>query len=253
MAFDWAKRMRFMIIASVVAVVLLIVGATVFAFMYKVPSCTDRTQNQGEAGIDCGGPCTYLCSAQVQKPSVLIERALTLANGRTDVIAKIQNLNKSAQAKAVPYVVELYASDATLLGRVPGFLDLPAGSTVPLFVRSAAGGSVVARAFVNIDANAILWQTVEPKTIPLKVAESLIIEGNTPKVTATLRNEGFDALYNVRAVAIVYDGQGTAIAASETLIQTIRAQTGVPITFTWNEAFAATAARVEIIPTIPLP
>ncbi len=253
MAFDWAKRMRLMIIAGITLVLLLVVGATVFAFVYKVPSCTDRTQNQGEAGVDCGGPCAYLCTAQVKEPSVQFERSLTLANGRTDVVAKIQNLNKGAQAKAAPYVLELYAADATLLARIPGFIDLPAGEMVPLFVRSAAAGSVVARAFVDFDPEKIMWQQTEQVRAPLRISGSSLIEGNAPKVSAFLHNDGYDALYDVRATVIVYDGQGTAIAASETLVPSLRAQSNVPITFTWNEPFQTIPTRFEILPTLPLP
>lgn len=252
MALDWAKRMRLMIIAGVVAVLLLIIGATVFAFVYKVPSCTDRKQNQREEGVDCGGPCTYLCTAQVKKPNLELVRTFTLVNGRTDVVAKIQNLNKGAEAKAAPYVLELYAADATLLGRLAGFVDLPAGRTVPLFVRSAAGGSVVARAFVNFDPEKIAWKAAESAALPLRVSASALIEGNEPKITATLTNESYDTVFDVRAVVVVYDGE-TAIAASETLVPSIRAQSGVPITFTWNEPFSRPATRFEILPTIPLP
>jgi hypothetical protein len=253
MALDWAKRMRLMIIAGIVAVLLLIVGATVFAFVYKVPSCTDRTQNQGEAGVDCGGPCTYLCTAQVKEPNVQFARALTLANGRTDVVAKIQNLNKGAEAKAAPYVLELYAADATLLARVPGFIDVPAGEMVPLFVRSAAGGSNVARAFVDFDPEKIMWQKAEQVDVPLRISGSNLIEGPSPKVSGFLHNDGYDALYDVKAIAIVYDGEGTAIAASETLVPSIRAQSSVPVTFTWNEPFQTSPARFEILPSLPLP
>ena len=253
MALDWAKRMRLIIIATIVVTVLVVVGATVFAFMYKAPSCGDRTQNQEEAGVDCGGPCAYLCTAQVDEPNVLFVRALTLANGRTDVVGYVVNPNKDAEAKAAPYVLELYAADATLLARVPGFIDLPAGKTVPLFVRSAAGGSVVARAFINFSTDSIPWQSAVVSSVPLTVSGSTLIEGDAPKITATLMNAGYDALYEVRAVAVVYDDQGTAIAASETLVPSVRAQSGVPITFTWNEPFPRRPARFEVLPTVPLP
>lgn len=253
MAFDWAQRMRTIVVLLVVAVLVIVIGATIFAFTYKVPSCSDRVQNQDESGVDCGGSCQYLCTAEVRKPTLNLERVISLANGRTDVIAKVQNVNKSAQAKAAPYVLELYATDATLIGKVPGFIDLPAGREVPLFVRSAAGGSTVARVFVNFEPEKILWEPAQAIQLPLKVENTSLVDGDASKLSATLVNEGYEAIHTVRVVAIIYDGQGTAIAASETLVPSVRAQSTIPITFTWNEPFSTRPVRYEILPTVPLP
>ena len=39
----------------------------VYAFVVRQPNCTDGRQNQGESGIDCGGPCTS-CELRQLKP-----------------------------------------------------------------------------------------------------------------------------------------------------------------------------------------
>lgn len=242
-----------MLVGSVTLVLLVIIGIAVFAFVYKVPSCTDNTQNQGEQGVDCGGPCTYLCTAQLDAPTVLFARGLALPGSRTDVIAYIQNPNKRAEAKGVPYVIELHAADATLIARSLGFIDLPAGETVPLFVRAAVQGSSVARAFVRVDTEKIAWTSVKAEYRVPRAIETTMMEGVNPRVSAKLANETYSPMYNVRAVVVVYDSQGTAIAASETLVPAIAAQSSVPVTFTWNESFIYAPARFEIISTVPLP
>ena len=252
MALDWAKKMRLLIIGGGVLVLLVVIGSTVLAFVYKVPSCTDKVQNQKEAGVDCGGPCTYLCTAQVGAPNVLFARALELPGGRTDVVAYIQNPNKLAEAKNVPYTLELYAADATLLGRVPGFMDLPAGKMTPLFIRAAAQGSNVTRAFISFAPEKISWKSVESEYPVPRALESVLTEGENPRVSAKLSNETYDPMYDIRSVVVVFDSEGTAIAASETLVPSIRAQSVVPITFTWNEPFLRAPARIEVIPVVPL-
>ena len=35
-------------------------------------TCTDKIQNQGEEGIDCGGPCPYACEKPKSKSSLWI-------------------------------------------------------------------------------------------------------------------------------------------------------------------------------------
>lgn len=252
MVLDWAKRMRLLIIAIVVTLVLLIVGVTVFAFVYKVPSCTDRTQNQGEAGIDCGAPCAYLCTANMNAPVEVFTRTLTLPNGRTDVVSYVQNPNKNAEAKAVPYSIELYAADAMRVAKVTGTVDLPAGAVVPIYVRAAAQGSSVARAFITFSPDAILWRLVQKTQKPPRVTEIALSQSAFPRVTAQLTNDTFDTLYAVQAVAVVFDRTGTVLAASETLLPSVAAQATAPLIFTWNEPFARPAAQVEITPVLPL-
>ena len=252
MALDWAKKMRLMLIGGIALVAIVVIGATVFAFVYKVPSCTDKTQNQKESGVDCGGPCTYLCTAQVNAPNVLFARALELPGGRTDVVAYIQNPNKQAQTKGAPYTIELYAADATLVARVSGFVDLPAGTVTPIYIRAAAQGSNVARAFINFAPEKISWKSVTGERAVPRVTDSALTEGDSPRVSAKLANETYDPMYDIRSVAVVYDSEGTAIAASETLVPAIRAQSAVPITFTWNEPFQSVPARFEVTPVVPL-
>ena len=56
------------IIAFVYLIILAVIG-TGFYFLFlkpTLPSCSDKIQNQGEAGVDCGGPCS-LCPWQLQK------------------------------------------------------------------------------------------------------------------------------------------------------------------------------------------
>ena len=54
--------------------------------------------------------------------------------------------------------------------------------------------------------------------------------------------------YNTTLVATIFDEAGNAIAASQTFVPTLSSQGTAPLTFTWNQAFAAPVARVEILP-----
>ena len=237
---------------TIASVFLLLFAGIAIAVFYKVPTCNDQKLNQDEEGIDCGGSCLRICTVQVATPVVLFARPLSIL-GRTDVIAYIQNPNKNAEAKNAPYSIELYGADAALITRVSGTVDIPAGKTVPLFVRAVTKGSLAARAFVTLPTDTIVWnKTVGVYPSP-EVKDASLSEGSAPRITATLQNTTFDPFFEVRAIGVAFDAEGNVIAASETLVPVLKAQSSFPITFTWNEPFASPAARFEVVPVVRLP
>jgi len=246
--------MRIMVIGVGVLLIVGAISAIVFVFMYKAPSCIDGVQNRDEAGIDCGGSsCSYLCTAQVNSPTVLLVRAFTLGNGRTDALAYVLNPNKEAEARNAPYTLELFGSDGVRITKTEGALDLPAGRTAVLFIPSLTSGAQVSKAFITFDTSRIQWQKTKGEYDVLNTEQTEVTEGITPRITSVLRNDTFSAKYQVRVVATVFDTAGTAIAASQTLVPTLGARSTVPLTFTWNEPFPDTVDHVEVVPILPLP
>lgn len=253
---SWAARRRL--------IILLIIGAVGVAFFtvlsvttfYRAPSCSDGTQNQDEAGIDCGGFCAYLCIADQQPPTVLFTKALSNSEGRTDIIASIENKNATAGAKDVPYRIALYDGNQTLIQEVTGTLDLPPGSSVPVFVPNITSGKQkVVGAFLTIEASALRWFALarDPRIVPLV---SNTKQGGTldaPRVEATLSNSSVSPLRNVRVVIFIRDEQRDIIAASQTVVPSILGQGQATATFTWNSGFSSTPASLEVVPIISLP
>jgi len=243
-------------------VILLIIGIIIAAFLaiiliatlYKTPSCTDGIQNQNEPGIDCGGPCAYLCTAQLQQPVVLFTKVLKNADGRVDVIALVENKNTNAAAKNVPYNITLYGINQIFIQKVSGTLDLPPNTTIPVFVPGISSGKQkVTSAFLEITASAPQWfaTTADPRIVPIVLNA---IKGGTtsePRIEAILENPGVITLNNVQVIVIVYNDKKEIIAVSRTVIPTIQGQ--AVATFTWNSAFASLPTLIEILPIISLP
>lgn len=252
---SWAARRRF--------VILLIVGAVAVAFFmtvgiatfYEAPSCTDSKQNQGETGVDCGGPCSRLCTAQVQPPTVLFTKAIKNGEGRVDVIAMVENKNAYAAAKNVPYSVTLYGSDQALIQRITGTLDLPSGERVPVFVPGIQSGKQgVVNAFLDIASSSPQWFStpVDYRIVPtvFNVKQSDIT--SAPRIEAILMNPSVSTLINIRAIVLVRNDKGDVIAASSTIVPAIPAQGRATAIFTWNYAFSDAAVSIEIVPIVPL-
>lgn len=252
---SWASRRRFYILGGVGAMVLAFVCIVLIATLYKVPSCADNVQNQGEAGVDCGGPCPYLCNANESEPVVLFTQALSPEAGRTDVIAYVENNNKDAAARSAAYKIDLYGTSNVLVTSTHGTVDLPPRSTVPIYVpRLFSGNQPVLHAFLTFDQTSLHWQTYrEARTLP-KVSSAVLSDASTsPRITAVINNSDVDPLFNVKAVVAVFDVSGNVLGASQTILPTIGQQDSATAVFTWNSPFSSTVARIEVTPLMPLP
>jgi hypothetical protein len=252
----WAAGRRLIVFAVFAAMLLVLATIAYYTFFYQAPSCKDGAQDGSETGLDCGGSCPYLCASDEEGPTVLFTKALLNGEGRTDVIALVENKNTAAAAKDIPYTLTVYGYDQSLIQTVSGILELPPGATVPLFVTGIASGSATPGAsFLTIDGEKVLWYPLaeDPRVLP-KVSDIVLTGASTtPRITATLANSDVVAMRNVRAIALVRDGSGNAIAASATLLSSIPASGQATATFTWNAPFPGAAVSILVLPVIPLP
>lgn len=245
MALTWADRRRAYLFGGVGAIGLMLVAAVAFSIMYEAPSCRDFTQNQDEAGVDCGGSCAYLCASQVQKLPPPEVRAISTASGRTDVVAYIENRNQGAEAKDAAFDVEVYSESGELLGKRSVRMDLPARTIVPVFVPGVVAG-VTAAPKALVAFTDLKWRFARGEIEPVVIGRVDLADGLTPRVTAVVSNPSPAATHDRVLVASVYNSSGTIIAASQTVLSTIPALGERTAIFTWNAPFPEAAARVEV-------
>jgi hypothetical protein len=249
---SWAARRRLIILIILGAVTIAFVSILFISVVSKAPSCSDMVQNQDESGVDCGGPCAYLCLADVQPPVVLFTKALPNTLGRTDVIAMVENKNPRAFARAVPYRISLFGKDQTLIQEVSGTVDLPPGISVPVYVPGIVSGQQVAdRAFLSIDEFP-RWQRISSREYLVPTISEAVQTGghDSPRIDAEIRNPSTTPLFRVVVIAMVRDTDGNIIAASQTIVPSIEPYGREPVVFTWNTAFSAPVAIIDIVPII---
>lgn len=252
----WAARRRLLIAIIVGAVAVAFLFVLGIATVYKAPSCTDGVQNQGEYGVDCGGPCPYLCAEQTLAPTVLFTKAVSSTGGRIDVAALIENKNPDAAAKNVPYRVQLFGTDRLPVADLSGAIDLPPGASVPVYISGAASGrQTIANAFLTIDPASVHWYALprDPRIVPTVSNVSVTSADTMPSITATLANPSVTMLSNILTVAFVHDAEDNIIAASQTIVPVVPPQGSATATFTWNAPFATTTAEIQVLPVVPLP
>ena len=254
MNIGWGQRRQLIVIAIFSLLGIAILATIAIAIFYRTPTCTDQKQNQDETGIDCGGPCSKACIADVRPASVSFARAIAPDVNRTDVIAYVENPNENAVARGVRAVVELYGADYVLLAKREVVFDLPGAATTPVFVEGLlSGNQAVAQTFFTVDQASIEWTRTTTQPVVPGVRDIVWQGGSQPRVSATLINPIAEPFSNVRLIATVFDSNDQAIAASRTVVAILPAQGTAPMVFTWNVPFASTPARVEVIPLIQVP
>lgn len=80
-----------------------------YAFVRPKPSCFDGTQNQGEEGVDCGGPCSRVCTQNI-KPITLVDQVSVFRQdqSRLSFLARVNNPNLDYAARNFDYKFSLY-------------------------------------------------------------------------------------------------------------------------------------------------
>lgn len=253
---SWAQNRRFFILLVLGAIFVVLAAITLVATLYETPSCSDGKQNQNEEGIDCGGPCTYLCTALMQPPTVLYTQVLSTGNGRTGVIASIENKNTNAAAKAVPYVITLYGEDLSVVAKSTGQVDLPAGANVPIYIPDiVTENKTVTSAFLTLQPAQVNWYRLltNPRSLPAVANIKMTGTAAAPRAEAVLSNTTVADMTNVRAVIVVIGNNNIVIGASSTVVPIIPAGGQAIASFTWNDPFRSVPLSFKVVPIIPLP
>ncbi len=252
---DWASRRRFIIASVVVGTLLLLTSTLVFWKTYQPPSCSDGKQNQDETGIDCGGSCPYLCVQENIPPTVLYALPLTTADGRTDVIAMIENKNAQSAARGVSYTLSLYDAAGAVLKEIDGTVDLPPHGQVPVYLPKALTQGTPARAFLQIENTKIAWYAMDsdPRIVPDLEPKPIVLPADKPRLDVSVTNSSLYPLSRVPLVAIIFDtASGNVVTASATIVD-VAPQGRSTASFMWNAPFSSSSVRVEVYPVVPLP
>ena len=92
---------------TVFLIILALIGYGLVRLLYNpAPSCFDNVQNQGETGVDCGGPCIPCAIKSLQPIQVQSQKAFKASDG-TGVAVEIYNPNPDWGAQSFDYTITL--------------------------------------------------------------------------------------------------------------------------------------------------
>lgn len=249
---SWALRRKlviFIVLGAIALGALLWLGASLFI---KPASCFDRAQNQGEAGIDCGGPCAAVCSNQARAPIVTWARQLKTATSTYTAVAYVENPNGGGGigARNVRYAFRVLDADNALIVERDGIVNIPPQTKVPIIEPNIDTGTrIPAHTFLDFSA-APAWVRVPEASVPKFQIKNLTLAPDGSRVTATLQNVSDLGARHVTVAAILFDAEGNAQAASKTTLPDVPAQGSQDVVFTWPSG-ASDAVSAEITPLLP--
>lgn len=249
MCMSWGTRRRNLIISIFLIVIFTIIAFASYSIIYEEPTCFDGKENGLEKGVDCGGSCILICDGDALDPFVKWSRFFQVVPGLYNAVAYVENQNTNAKTDYLEYLFTMYDEDNVIIAERRGSIRLNPKSIVPIVETGFNTGAIIPDRITFEIVNDLVWNTEEPNELVLQVIDDVLIQSETnPRVTANIRNVGFDDIEDIEVVAIIYNSEGNAIASSSTFIERLNANNLTNIVFTWPQGFEGTAARVEVIP-----
>lgn len=247
---SWAMRRQILYLLGVFAFFGLIVFAFAYPYIFKKPTCQDGKQNGTESGVDCGGTCLRMCNSEISEPVVLWSRFFHIVGSNYNLVAYVENRNKSSAVVKAPYEFRIYDTNNKLLGRREGVTFIPPNQQFVVFEpRFDAGqGEIKSVSFEFLSP--LVWVKKEPtlQTLPIRVS-NILLDNNkdTPTLSAVVNNDSIYNLPEFDVIAILYDENNNAINASKTYKPQISSGSNMPVVFTWPEALSSNPVIKEVI------
>jgi len=250
---SWASRRRTTYVAGVILFFVVGIALPAAYWYFSIPAtCQDGIQNQGETDVDRGGPCPLLDPRYIQPYAVLWTRSFKVRDGTYTAVASVQNSNRDAGVADARYKFSLYDAQNILIAERDGDTFIMPGAVTPVLEsRIDTGNRVVAHAYFTF-TQPLIWERMRNTASALSVdGKQLSQTDTTPNLSALAHNLSVADVLNPAFIAVVYDSNGNAFAASETRLDRLNAGTSAAILFAWPSPFAALAARTDIIPLLP--
>lgn len=257
----WASRRRFLYLAGVILFFAVVFGIPLALWMYEPPTCFDGRQNQGETGIDAGGPCPTADVRTLTPPAIMWARSFAVravlpksengTGGMYNAVAYIENPNDGVGVLGARYRFKLYDENNVLVAERDGEMFIMPGSITPIFEgQLETGNRIAARTFFEF-TGPLTWERLEDIARFIEVGNKALVDTDLlPRGSARVVNTSVHSLRDITLVAAAFDAAGNAIAASQTALPRLSAGEAADVVFSWPQPFGAYAARFDVIPVI---
>jgi hypothetical protein len=247
---DWARtRKRIILSLLLTAVTLLIIVPAVLLF-YRAPTCSDGKLNGDEKGIDCGGSCQRLCTAE-SLPMVMKgdPQILKIASSTYEVVALVDNPNASAEILHAYYSFKLYTrGNPTPIKTITGQTYVPSGGDFTIFEGPFVLTELPSTVVLEWNKDSLEWHKAQGDKPDLAVKNSMLTnEKLSPHLEADIENHSLETVSHVDLTALLSDQEGNTFAASKTFVDTLKAGESAHVIFSWPKPFTSTTSNIQII------
>lgn len=219
--------MRFtkqIIFGLVFVVIIGLVGWGIYsAFLKPAPTCFDNTQNQGETGVDCGGPCVP-CELKSLKPIQVDSgwpKAFYTTASSSGIIAEIYNSNPDWAAKSFDYQFNIKDQFGNILKTINGTSFVYGGELKYLIEPSV---DIPVGQITSSDLSISNPQWVASTDYPKPDVEIQGVQtgkSDSVFVSGKVVNRSEIDFPHASVYALVYNKDGNFIAASKTIVDDV--------------------------------
>ncbi len=253
----WASRRRTIYLSGIALFFALLIGIPLYFYLDEPETCEDGIQNQGETAVDKGGPCPLLDERVLTPYAVEWTRGFQVRNpdsigsGSYNALAYVDNPNEHGGVMEASYRFKLYDENNVIVTEREGVTYIMPGAVTPVFEGSIdTGNRVASRAFFEF-SSPLVWERLDDRSRLIVIENKQVRDATTyPRLSAVARNTSVTDLYNTKFVAVIFDPAGNAMAASQTILDSLPAGESRPIVFTWPKAFTSPTGKIDITPLL---
>jgi len=219
--------------AIYVLVLALIIFGIYYIWFKPAPTCFDNKQNQGETGIDCGGPCQSCEISQLKDLTKSWVEYLPVSENEISLLAKIANPNLNFGSRSFSYRFEVIGPFGALLKKVDGQSFIYPGEEKYLMAPALKiNPTDISQVKLVIATSTLIWQSKEELIKPRLSSRSIKTEiaGQNVKVNGLVKNEDPLSVSRVKIFALLFDGQNKVLNASYTAVTNIQGLEEQPFT-----------------------
>ncbi len=210
----------------------IIVGLILFLILAPkftpAPSCFDNIQNQGETGVDCGGPCIpcYLKNAKPLGMQGTPQIFKTADLGKAFAVVNFVNANVDLGLQSFPYSVSFSDESGNSVGIVDGSSGVMPGESKYVVVEYDGASDVIGK-ISNAEVRLLggeSWTRSSDFLVPslsLPTGPSLSTTTNAIQVSGIVQNGSAFSVPSVDVVAFILDKYGNPIFAGHTTLNSL--------------------------------
>lgn len=228
-------------------VLLALLGLSLYYLVgYQAPTCGDGKQNGEERGIDCGGVCERICTADTIPLTVSWTQAFRIAEGQYNAVAYVENRNRDSGVPELSYTFKLLDGEGLIAER-SGTTVLPPDGVYPIFEgRIATGSRIPTEAVLELSGDAYWREGTGGRDQFSLVGRDLTGADGTPRLVAQVKNNSLDEVEDVEVVATIFDSARRPLTSARTFIENFAGRETEQVTFTWPEPIATNLKSCEI-------
>ncbi len=208
---------------------LILFGLIIFGIYYiwfqPVPTCSDGRRNQGETGVDCGGPCRP-CEIKTLSSIQVSWVKYFPAGERTVLAAEIKNPNPEWATASFSYAFEMYGADGQKIKTVSNKSFIYSAEIKYIIELVDIAFKDVKNAKLSLTDPVWFSKTEfpEPSTqireIKIEAAQE---KTSGPTVSAFISNKNAFPLQKIKIIAFLLNQNGIYVSASKTELENLAA------------------------------